>query len=359
MKKLLSIFMICIMITFSFSACGNKSNENASKNQGQKVESKSEKNNEKNEGVKENKKDIKEEGFKTPEFILDETDNGVKYKDPLGNEVEIAKKPQRVIVLQNSILDLWYLAGGQAIGRVDGTTNVPEEAKDIEIVGKGFTPNTEKLLELKPDLVIMSATSKSHKEFKNILDENNIQSLYVDTNYEPYKQFKNVLYLFSAINDTKGMFNEKISDVENKINEIVNKIENEKKPKVVILFSTTKSISTELLTSLTGEMVDILKAENIVKDTKVEGAVKVDFSIERIIEQDPDIVLITTMGDMTKVEQRIKDDLEKNEAWASLRAVKEGHVYQLPKDMFTYKPNARYAEAFQYLAKILYPEVFK
>lgn len=359
MKKLLSIFMICIMITFSFSACGNKANENVSKNQGKKVESNSEKNNKNKEAVKETKKDVKEEGFKTPDFILEETDNAVKYKDPLGNEVEISKKPKRVVVLQNSILDLWYLAGGEAIGRVSGTTNVPEEAMDIEIVGKGFTPNTEKLLALKPDLVVMSATSKSHKEFKNILDENNIQSVYVNTNYEPYKQFKNVLYLFSAINDTKDMFNEKIGNVEKEVNDLVAKIENEEKPKVLVAFSTTKSISTELPTSLTGEMVDILKAQNIVKDTKVEGAVKVDFSIERIIEQDPDIILITTMGDMTKVEKRIKEDLEANEAWASLRAVKEGKVYQLPKDMFTYKPNARYPEAFEYLAKILYPEVFK
>ncbi|MBG0765459.1 MAG: ABC transporter substrate-binding protein, partial [Tissierellales bacterium] len=49
---------------------------------------------------------------------------------------------------------------------------------------------------------------------------------------------------------------------------------------------------------------------------------------------------------------------QSNDAWNSLTAVKEGRVYYLPKDLYLYKPNARYPEAFKGLAEIVYPEVF-
>lgn len=56
--------------------------------------------------------------------------------------------------------------------------------------------------------------------------------------------------------------------------------------------------------------------------------------------------------------ERLKQDVEDNPAWSSLTAVKEGRYIVLPKDLYLYKPNARYVEAYEGLAKILYPEVF-
>ena len=82
------------------------------------------------------------------------------------------------------------------------------------------------------------------------------------------------------------------------------------------------------------------------------------FSIERIVEKDPDMVLITPMGSVGNIERRLKEEIESNQAWAGLRAVRGGHVHYLPPEFFLYKPNAKYPEAFAYLARLLYPEVF-
>ena len=45
-----------------------------------------------------------------------------------------------------------------------------------------------------------------------------------------------------------------------------------------------------------------------------------------------------------------------NPVWQSLKAVKEGKVYYLEKSLFHNKPNSRFAEAYQKLAAILYPD---
>jgi iron complex transport system substrate-binding protein len=65
------------------------------------------------------------------------------------------------------------------------------------------------------------------------------------------------------------------------------------------------------------------------------------------------------MGDVEKCRARVKEDIESNQAWASLRAVREGNVHYLPKDLYIYKPNERYPEAVENLAKILYPGAYK
>ena len=44
------------------------------------------------------------------------------------------------------------------------------------------------------------------------------------------------------------------------------------------------------------------------------------------------------------------------EGWKDLTAVKENRYVFLPKDLFHFKPNARWADAYRYLAELLYPD---
>lgn len=62
---------------------------------------------------------------------------------------------------------------------------------------------------------------------------------------------------------------------------------------------------------------------------------------------------------MDAVNERIQKDVESNPAWASLSAVKNDKYLIMPKDLYLYKANDRYGEAYEELGKILYPEVFQ
>lgn len=356
-KKFLSIFLVLVMLV-AIGGCGKKStsvdsSKEISDNNQQTVENKKED----TENAVINEKDAEENLY--PDYILEETDTTITYLDPRDNKTTITKKPKKVVILLNSILDLWYMSGGEAIGRCTGSTNVPEEAKDLPQLGKFSAVNVEQLLALEPDLVILSAPVSSQMELIDLLKENNIEYAAVDVSTNPYESFKKNLYLFTKVLGNEDIYNNKISEITNSVEELINKAnEVENKPSAVILFSSTKSVKCELPTALTGEMVELLGVDNIVSDAQIEGATKVDFSLERLIQRDPDFILVTTMGDVEKCKARVEKDVASNEAWNSLTAVKEGRIYYLPKDLFLYKPNARYAEAFEQLAKILYPEVF-
>jgi len=63
-------------------------------------------------------------------------------------------------------------------------------------------------------------------------------------------------------------------------------------------------------------------------------------------------------SDLEKITEKLKSDVQDNPAWASLTAVKEGRYIVLPKNLYLYKPNDKYPEAYEGLAKMLYPEVY-
>ena len=81
-------------------------------------------------------------------------------------------------------------------------------------------------------------------------------------------------------------------------------------------------------------------------------------SLEAIIAADPDYIFLTIMGTSDeKALSYMASHFESNPAWNGLTAVKEGRYMLLPKDLFHYKPNARWGESYAYLADILYPEL--
>lgn len=290
------------------------------------------------------------------QLILNETDTTVTFIDGAGNEKTLTKNPERTVVLLNSILDLWYLVGGEAVARVSGESNVPKEAMDITDLGSFNKVSIEALLALNPDLVIMH-TSNSQTQFADLLDQNHVEWVVIDASTKAYEAFQNNAYIFSKILETEEVFDEKVLPVVEKCENIIEKANKKQEhPSVAVLYTTSKEIKVDTDESSIGELTSLLGVENIVKpqDIVVEGETRVAFSFEKLIESDPDYILISTMGDVEGAKEKIAKELESNPAWTSLKAVQNNEVHYLPKDLFVYKPNARYEEAFSYLSDIFF-----
>ena len=75
-------------------------------------------------------------------------------------------------------------------------------------------------------------------------------------------------------------------------------------------------------------------------------------SLEEILKEEPDYIFIATMGDEAAAKSYM-DGVLAQPAWQALSAVRNGNCRYLPKDLFQYKPNARWGEAYQYLSDVL------
>ena len=102
-------------------------------------------------------------------------------------------------------------------------------------------------------------------------------------------------------------------------------------------------------------MLEELGADNIV--TRYDSLLD-DLSMETIIAADPDMVLVVPMGASEEAAAAyMAEHFEANPAWAGLTAVQNGRYTMLPKELFHYKPNARWADSYAYLARTLYPQL--
>lgn len=81
-----------------------------------------------------------------------------------------------------------------------------------------------------------------------------------------------------------------------------------------------------------------------------------DLSLEAIMAADPDYIFVVLQGtDSAKPQATFEEALLSNPAWQTLRAVQEGRFYILDQQLYNLKPNARWGEAYEQLADILYP----
>jgi iron complex transport system substrate-binding protein len=299
---------------------------------------------------------VLESGYDNP-MIAEETEDKIVAYDYDGNKVTLSKRPERVIVNYTSLVGLWYMAGGEAVGRPDArsTRGIPEEAIDIETTGHVASPNVEKIVALQPDLVILSGGMDNHRNVKEILDQNGTENILLK--YENYHDFVYTLDLFARIVGNQEIIQEKVPGIQREVQKVIERYEDEPPFTFLSLFAFTRSVSAELNRANTAHMAMMLGGENIAeKGAPERGQKRITLSMEHIVQRDPDVILVTVMGDLKDVKDKMKEDLTSNQAWDGIEAVKNDRVHYLPAEYFLYKANERYPEAFEYLAERIYQQ---
>ena len=105
--------------------------------------------------------------------------------------------------------------------------------------------------------------------------------------------------------------------------------------------------------SVLGEMLFDLGCVNIADSREM---LLEQLSLEAILQADPEYIFAVLQGaDSTKARKTLEQTLLSNPAWQSLTAVREGRFFVLEHELYNLKPNAKWGEAYEKLADILYP----
>ena len=103
--------------------------------------------------------------------------------------------------------------------------------------------------------------------------------------------------------------------------------------------------------TILGEMLSDLGCINIADSDK---SLLDTLSVESIIRNEPYHIFVVTMGDDTeKATENLSRMMDENPTWKSLEAVKENRLHIMDKNLFNIKPNAKWANAYEELTKIL------
>ena len=281
--------------------------------------------------------------------------NGVAFTDDEGNEVVI-DDPQRVVALMGSFARMWELAGGTLVGASDDAFDSYALESDAEMVGDFSDPNLEAIIALDPDFVILTSGSggrggnSSQVDLKDSLEASNIP--YAFFNVTTFDDYERMMGILTDITGRADLYEENVAAVSEQIDEIVAKVPDGETPTVALMISYSGGVRLQGSSTQTGAMLDDLGAINV---ADMYPSLLSDFSVEALLEADPDYIFVLPMGNTAEAAERAMDELiSSNPAWDSLTAVQDGHLIVLEPELYLYKPNELWAQPYAELFTLLY-----
>ena len=227
----------------------------------------------------------------------------------------------KVITLTSLSTDIVSKISSKKLVAIPGSSLFKNNDEFINLprISQGRTPpNLEKIVSLKPDLVI--GTKGFHDKILGKLEDINIKTFsYELSDWNSLEKTINLISTRLVINDL-GKSNEIINT---NLKECVVAIEQNKKPDVVVLAS-TKPILSPNSKSWAGSLLQRFGLNSLTKDldSKSEFRGYVNLSPEWLVKEDPDnlIIIQTRPGQY--------DDIEKSKPFSNLKAVKSKQVYR-------------------------------
>ncbi len=276
------------------------------------------------------------------------------FTDDLGREVVLERAPKKVAVLFSSFAEVWTLAGG----RVDITVGESVErgfaAKDAVLVdsGAGKTVNTEKLVAQRPDFVICSADVAAQVKAAEFLHAQGIPAACFRV--ESFTDYLSMLKKCTDITGDAAAYETNGAAVEKRIKDLLSALDGNPNHKKILFIRSGSGASSAKAKGSEDHFAAAMLREIGTQNIADAAPVLLDgLSEEEILRADPDFIFITTMGN-EKAAKAYMEGVLSSSIWQSLTAVKRGKVAFLPRDLFQYKPNARWDKAYGELIQLVY-----
>lgn len=283
-----------------------------------------------------------------------EQEAAITFTDALGHEVSLTRW-ERVVSLYGSFAEVWLLAGGELTGTTSDAVEERQLAlgENVSIVGTVKEPNLEEIIAAEPDFVILAADIAGQADLHEALAAAGIPHAYYRT--DTFDEYLAMLAQFCSLTGRQDLYEQYGLAVRSEIDTVLEAVAGQPSPTALLVRAYSSGAKAKGADNLAGVILEDLGADNLV--SRHESLLE-ELSMEEIMAADPDFLLITTMGSSDEAAMAYMAEVfETNPAWSGLSAVKNGRYLLLPRDLFHYKPNARWGESYAYLANILYPDL--
>ena len=257
--------------------------------------------------------------------------------DDLGREVIIRRPIERIVSLAPSVTEMVFAAGaGDRLVGVTTYCNFPEPAKAIEKVGDTQTPNIERIIALKPDVVFVSTASQL-EAFMQTLEQQNI-AVYV-TDPKGIDGVAEELKTLGRLFGTESIADEHSGSLKQRSTRVDEDVKGKVRPKVFV------QISKEPLFTI-GRDAFLTEVASRAGGESVTGDVPTGFpklSKETASAMAPEVIILSDS----------EDNREPNEVFRNSPAVKNGRVYRINADIIS-RPGPRLVDALEQIAGFLH-----
>ena len=243
----------------------------------------------------------------------------IRVTDDMGQPVVLEKPAQRIISLAPYITELLFAAGaGEAIVAVTAFSDYPEAAKLLTQVGDGGGLDLEAILALQPDLVVAWQSGNPRVQVERL------QALGITVFLSEPRWLEDVPATLQRLGRLAGTESVAAAQADS-FNRRYAKLQQRyaQRPQVSVFYQ----IWDQPLMTLNGEHLfsDVLRlcgGENIFNALPTLAP---QIDIEAVLLANPDVIVVAADDSDSPL-------LATWQRWPQLSAVKQGHVYAMPRD---------------------------
>lgn len=266
-----------------------------------------------------------------------------EFADALGRKLEIIHPPQRIISLAPNLTEIIFaLNAGDRLAGVTSYCDYPPDARTKEKVGDTIQPNIERIIALKPDLVLVS-TSSQLEQLTTRLDQLSIP-VYV-TNP---RTVEDVIASIRRIGEVVGFQDAAsalVSEMQARIEKIETQVGSSRKVRVLYALQTGPLIVPGGNTFIN----DLLRLAGADSISASENADYPQFSLESAVARAPEAIIVQETHGAGG-----PSDAELKRLFAVTPAIKNNRIIRVNPDLIT-RPGPRIVEGLEMLANALHP----
>ena len=249
--------------------------------------------------------------------------------------------------------------GEDIVAVVDGLkrdkvlTSIHPHIKNLPVPFSSVAINIEELLGCDPDVVFIRSDTALDEGTVEKLNKRGIPYVVIDF-YSMEEQIKTISIIGQVVGEEEKAQNYinyylKVIDDTEKVTSTIPQNE-----KISLYHSVNEAVRTDTKNSLPADWIKTAGGINvsIEDDLKISGE-KSYATLEQIYLWNPEVIIANEAG--------VDEYILSNEQWASLNAVKEKRVYQMPVGIsrWGHPGSLETPLAIQWTVKLLYPEYFK
>jgi len=253
------------------------------------------------------------------------------------------KAAQRIVSLSPALTKQLYLLGlAEAVVGITSYCPQPDTSPPIERIGSVVDPSLERILQLRPDLVV--STPLASRKRMATLDTLGIPVV----EFPPAQSFAQIgeqFLLLGRLTGKADLAQRLMNAAREKTQALAATIADRRpKPRVFIQIG-VKPLSTAGPDSFLNDLIEMAGGINIVKDSTFRV-----YSREAVLAANPDCILIVTMG------LGGADEIAQWNRYGNLTAAVKKQIFMIDADLVCSPTPPDFVQALQEVVTMLYPE---
>jgi iron complex transport system substrate-binding protein len=281
-------------------------------------------------------------------FGIGEIAPAATFIDEAGRSVEVKGPPQRIVSVAPSVTEILFALGlGDRVAGVSVYCQFPPEALKKEKIGGYINPSLEKIVALKPDLVMGIAEG----DLKSFVDK--LAGLKIPVYIANPQNVAEVLTSIQKIGEvtfSSPSARKIVAGMKERIQEIQGRVRGRPLFRVLHILNFDPLISAGKGTFV-DDLIRLAGGRNLAE--KALGRYP-RFSMEEVLAQDPEVILLASM----KSQDPMTEQRQWWGRWKTISAVKHGRIYVLDSDLI-HRPSPRIVDGLEQVARAIHPEVFQ